>query len=248
MGMFDKRRFRKLLLFIMNFDERNPRTYQDIDPNKTTTRDLFCRFDLGLEVMEFTGHAIALQRSDRSVTWEIMTLEVKTCLVYLPVSRWPFSYLDQPCLETIRRIKLYSESLTRYSASPYIYPVYGLREVPQGFARLQTYSSVFAFHKRFYMSVQYSEVIIMILFFTQLCSVIRQRMRSVRIEFSSSHPGRLCVFQTERGIRRDFPAEQSGGWDSDGQRQSEGREVWWEGKTMHTCRGGTEKLQTSWYR
>ncbi|XP_035517317.1 rab GDP dissociation inhibitor beta [Morone saxatilis] len=110
MGMFDKRRFRKLLLFALNFDVRNPRTYQDMDPNKTTTRDLFCRFDLGLDVMEFTGHAIALHSSD--------------------------SYLDQPCLETIRRIKLYSESLSRHNPSPYIYPVYGLGELPQGFARL----------------------------------------------------------------------------------------------------------------
>lgn len=68
MGMFDKRRFRKLLLFAQNFDERKPRTYQDIDPKKTTARELFWRFDLGLDVMEFTGHAIALHSSDRSVT------------------------------------------------------------------------------------------------------------------------------------------------------------------------------------
>lgn len=68
LGMFDKRRFRKLLLFIQNFNERNPRTYQDIDPHKTTTRDLLSRFDLGLDVMEFTGHAIALHNNDRSVT------------------------------------------------------------------------------------------------------------------------------------------------------------------------------------
>lgn len=68
MGMFDKRRFRKLLLFALNFEVSNPRTYQDMDPNKTTTRDLFCRFDLGLDVMEFIGHAIALHSSDRSVT------------------------------------------------------------------------------------------------------------------------------------------------------------------------------------
>ncbi|XP_041805403.1 rab GDP dissociation inhibitor beta [Chelmon rostratus] len=110
MGMFDKRRFKKLLLFALNFDVRNPRTYQDMDPKRTTTRDLFSRFDLGLDVMEFTGHAIALHSSD--------------------------SYLDQPCLETITRIKLYSESLSRHSTSPYIYPVYGLGELPQGFARL----------------------------------------------------------------------------------------------------------------
>uniref|UniRef100_A0AAQ6IC18 Rab GDP dissociation inhibitor n=1 Tax=Anabas testudineus TaxID=64144 RepID=A0AAQ6IC18_ANATE len=110
MGMFDKRRFKKLLLFALNFDVRNPRTYQDMDPNKTTTRDLFSHFDLGLDVIEFTGHAIALHTSE--------------------------SYLDQPCVETIRRIKVYSESLSRHNNSPYLYPVYGLGELPQGFARL----------------------------------------------------------------------------------------------------------------
>ncbi|KAM3622335.1 uncharacterized protein V6R79_023359 [Siganus canaliculatus] len=110
MGMFDKRRFKKLLLFALNFDERNPRTYQDIDPKRTSTRDLFGRFDLGQDVIEFTGHAIALHSSE--------------------------SYLEQPCLETIRRIRLFSESLTRHNTSPYIYPVYGLGELPQGFARL----------------------------------------------------------------------------------------------------------------
>lgn len=110
MGMFDKRRFKKLLLFALNFDMRNPRTYQDVDPQKTTTRDLFTRFDLGLDVIEVTGHAIALHNSE--------------------------SYLDQPCVETIRRIQLYSESLSRRNTSPYLYPVYGLGELPQGFARL----------------------------------------------------------------------------------------------------------------
>jgi Rab GDP dissociation inhibitor len=31
---------------------------------------------------------------------------------------------------------LYSESLARYGTSPYLYPLYGLGELPQGFARL----------------------------------------------------------------------------------------------------------------
>lgn len=45
-------------------------------------------------------------------------------------------YISQNAIITIRRIKLYSESLARYGKSPYLYPMYGLGELPQGFARL----------------------------------------------------------------------------------------------------------------
>uniref|UniRef100_A0A669B8E7 Rab GDP dissociation inhibitor n=1 Tax=Oreochromis niloticus TaxID=8128 RepID=A0A669B8E7_ORENI len=110
MGMFDKRRFKKLLLFALNFDIRNPRTHHDVDPHKTTTRELFHRYDLGLDVIEFIGHAIALHNSE--------------------------SYLDRPCVETISRIRLYCDSLSCRNTSPYLYPLYGLGEIPQGFARL----------------------------------------------------------------------------------------------------------------
>jgi len=56
--------------------------------------------------------------------------------------------LTQPAIETIRRIKLYNESLLRYSVSPYLYPLYGLGELPQGFARLSAiYGGVYMLDK-----------------------------------------------------------------------------------------------------
>ncbi|KAL2091585.1 hypothetical protein ACEWY4_013848 [Coilia grayii] len=110
MGMFDKRRFRKFLQFIQNFEDGDPRTYHEMDPKRTSMQDVFRHFDLGPDVIEFMGHAMALHQTE--------------------------SYLDQPCINTIQRIKLYMESLTRCSHSPYLYPVYGLGELPQGFARL----------------------------------------------------------------------------------------------------------------
>src|SRR5947207_14569881 len=38
--------------------------------------------------------------------------------------------------EAIERIRLYGNSMASYGKSPYIYPLYGLGELPQGFARL----------------------------------------------------------------------------------------------------------------
>lgn len=92
MGMFEKRRFRKFLVFVANFDENDPKTFEGVDPKTTTMRDVYKKFDLGQDVIDFTGHALALYRTD--------------------------DYLDVPCLETINRIKLYSESLARYGKSP----------------------------------------------------------------------------------------------------------------------------------
>ena len=45
-------------------------------------------------------------------------------------------YLQRPARETYERILLYMSSMARYGKSPYIYPLYGLGELPQGFARL----------------------------------------------------------------------------------------------------------------
>ncbi|XP_056303819.1 rab GDP dissociation inhibitor beta [Danio aesculapii] len=123
MGMFDKRRFRKFLSFVLNFDESDPRTHHDMDPRRTSMREVFRHFDLGDDVVEFTGHALALHATDE--------------------------YLDQPCLLTINRIKLYSESLARYNLSPYLYPLFGLGELPQGFVRLSAvYGNSFLLNRR----------------------------------------------------------------------------------------------------
>jgi Rab GDP dissociation inhibitor len=44
--------------------------------------------------------------------------------------------MSRPARETYERIVLYTSSMARYGKSPYIYPLYGLGELPQGFARL----------------------------------------------------------------------------------------------------------------
>lgn len=60
---------------------------------------------------------------------------VCVCVILLTCETVSVSYLEQPCLTTINRIKLYSESLARYSFSPFLYPLFGLGELPQGFVR-----------------------------------------------------------------------------------------------------------------
>lgn len=110
MGLFEKRRFKNFLVFVQNFDFENRQTWKSIDPQKTTSSELFNEYGLDVGTREFTGHALALYRDD--------------------------SYLNQPCADMISRIKLYCESLARYGKSPYLYPMYGLGELPQAFARL----------------------------------------------------------------------------------------------------------------
>lgn len=44
--------------------------------------------------------------------------------------------MKEPAIELINRAKLYSDSIARFGKSPYLYPLYGLGELPQGFARL----------------------------------------------------------------------------------------------------------------
>ncbi|XP_031562435.1 rab GDP dissociation inhibitor alpha-like [Actinia tenebrosa] len=110
MGIFEKRRFRSFLIFALNYDCENPSTWQGCDPVNTTMKEVFEHWGLSNDTAEFTGHAIALYLDD--------------------------GYKEKPCGDAIRRIKLYYDSLSRYGKSPYLYPVYGLGELPQSFARL----------------------------------------------------------------------------------------------------------------
>jgi len=122
MGMFEKRRFRKFLIFVNDFDANNPATFQGIDPNSTPMSAVFNKFGLDANTQDFVGHAMALYRTDE--------------------------YLSLPCGPTINKVKLYATSLSKYGKSPYLYPLYGLGELPQGFARLSAiYGGTYMLHK-----------------------------------------------------------------------------------------------------
>ncbi|XP_032670189.1 rab GDP dissociation inhibitor beta [Odontomachus brunneus] len=110
MGLFEKRRFRSFLMWVQNMQEDDSKTWDGFDPFNNSMSALYNKFSLDKNTQDFTGHALALYRDD--------------------------DYISQTAIITIRRIKLYSDSLARYGKSPYLYPMYGLGELPQGFARL----------------------------------------------------------------------------------------------------------------
>lgn len=80
--------------------------------NTCTMKDVYEKFGLESTTKDFIGHAMALYLTDDYITAKG---EAPGC---------------------IERIRLYGNSVARYGKSPYIYPLYGLGELPQGFARL----------------------------------------------------------------------------------------------------------------
>lgn len=110
MGLFEKRRAKSFFEFIQGYDFNNPSTHKGIDLNTATMAEVYKKFGLETGTQDFIGHALALHLDD--------------------------AYITQPARDTYERICLYMNSMARYGKSPYIYPLYGLGELPQGFARL----------------------------------------------------------------------------------------------------------------
>lgn len=111
MGLFEKRRARKFFVYVQEYKENDPKTHGGLDLTRVTTKELIGKYGLDDNTVDFIGHALALHRDDH--------------------------YLNEPALDTVKRMKLYAESLARFQVgSPYIYPLYGLAELPQAFARL----------------------------------------------------------------------------------------------------------------
>ncbi|KAK9710510.1 Rab GDP dissociation inhibitor alpha [Basidiobolus ranarum] len=110
MGFFEKRRAKKFFEFLQNWKDEDPSTHQGLDLDRDTMEEVYTKFGLEPGTKDFVGHAMALYLDD--------------------------SYLNKPAREAYERIVLYITSMARYGKSPYIYPLYGLGELPQGFARL----------------------------------------------------------------------------------------------------------------
>lgn len=75
-------------------------------------KEVYDKFGLEATTRDFVGHSMALYSTDEYITQKGMAKDA------------------------VERIRLYVNSMARYGKSPYIYPLYGLGELPQGFARL----------------------------------------------------------------------------------------------------------------
>jgi hypothetical protein len=62
MGLFEKRRFKNFLVYVQDFNQDDPKTWKDMNPNVTTMKQVYDKFGLDPNTQDFTGHALALYR------------------------------------------------------------------------------------------------------------------------------------------------------------------------------------------
>jgi Rab GDP dissociation inhibitor len=71
---------------------------------------MFDHYGLEPNTIDFIGHAVSLYTDD--------------------------AFMTLPATQVIDKIKLYMDSMGRYGDSPFIYPIYGLGGIPEGFSRI----------------------------------------------------------------------------------------------------------------
>jgi Rab GDP dissociation inhibitor len=118
MGFFEKRRAKKFLEFVEGVKEKEQASWQGLHIFQMNVKLMFDYFGLEPGTRDFVGHALALYLDEH--------------------------YVTLPAWDCIERIQLYTSSLLRFGKSPYVYPLYGLGELPQSFARRSaTYGGLF---------------------------------------------------------------------------------------------------------
>lgn len=108
MGLFEKRRCQKFLEAVQNFEENDPKTHAGIKLN-APAKEMLAKYELEENTIDFIGHAVALYTND--------------------------NFLNAPAIHLIRKIQLYMDSMGK-NPSPFIYPIFGLGGIPEGFSRI----------------------------------------------------------------------------------------------------------------
>jgi len=112
LGFFQKRRYKNFLQWVMGVNPKDRSTWGKCDLTKQTMKQVFKHWVIEEETINFTGHAVGLRGEESYLEDHTQTL--------------PF----------ILSLQLYANSLARYEKSPYIYPMWGLGGLPEGFSRL----------------------------------------------------------------------------------------------------------------
>lgn len=110
LGLMEKPRVGQFLNFVLGWNDNDPKTWKGVDPQRHSMAQVFDSYSLEERTRTFLGHGVALYTND----------------MYLRAAAGP----------TINKMKLYWQSLERYGGSPFIYPIYGLGGLPEGFSRL----------------------------------------------------------------------------------------------------------------
>ena len=109
MGLFEKNRCKKFFQFIQDYEKSDPKTQSGLSP-EVPFKFVIKKFGLEPNTVDFVGHAVALYTND--------------------------DFLEQKSMTTIEKMQLYFNSFGRYGNSPFIYPVWGLSGLAEGFSRL----------------------------------------------------------------------------------------------------------------
>ena len=109
MSFFEKNRCKNFFAFIQDYEVNNPKTQNGLSP-VAPFKDYIKKYSLESNTVDFIGHAVALYTND--------------------------NFLEEKAITTIEKIQLYSNSFGRYGNSPFIYPVWGLSGLAEGFSRL----------------------------------------------------------------------------------------------------------------
>ena len=109
MGLMEKNRCKNFFQFIQDYEMDNPKTQNGLPPD-TLFKDVIKKYKLEPNTVDFVGHAVALYTND--------------------------DFLEKKADVTIEKMQLYFNSFGRYGNSPFIYPVWGLSGLAEGFSRL----------------------------------------------------------------------------------------------------------------
>ena len=109
MGMSEKYKLKSFVNFVLNYDATKPDTCGGVDYSRHTMKQVYDKFGLDEGAIDFIGHCLALQTSD--------------------------DYVMQAAGPCIDKIQLYLNSYARFGKSPFIYPLYGLGTISEGFCR-----------------------------------------------------------------------------------------------------------------